>query len=122
MQTRRKIKKITIGTKTGNIKILNNKYKQNKQIVKISVNSKIFHLEIPLIGYFQVKNLFMAILAASTCGLNLNRILNQIHKIKPVSGRLECVASLNNNSNIVVDFAHTPDASRTKFNCIKKTI
>ena len=36
----------------------------------------------------------MAILAASTCGLNQNRILNQIHKIKPVSGRLECVASL----------------------------
>ena len=49
-----------------NIKILNNKYKQNKQIVKISINSKIFNLEIPLIGYFQVKNLFMAILAASS--------------------------------------------------------
>ena len=75
---KRKIKKITIGTKAGNIKILNNRYKQNKQIVKISINSKILNLEIPLIGYFQVKNLFMAILAASTCGLNQNRILNQI--------------------------------------------
>ena len=63
---KRKIKKITIGTKAGNIKILNNRYKQNKQIVKISINSKIFNLEIPLIGYFQVKNLLMAILAASS--------------------------------------------------------
>ena len=66
---RRRIKKITIGASSGNIKILHNKYKENKQIVKISANSKIFTLEIPLIGYFQIKNLFMAILAATCCGL-----------------------------------------------------
>jgi len=71
---RRRIKKITIGSNSGNLKILHNKYKQNKQVVKISINSKIFNLEVPLIGYFQVKNLFMAILAASNCGLNLNKI------------------------------------------------
>ncbi len=106
----RKIKKNTIGTTSGNIKILQNKYKQNKQIVKISIKSKIFLLEIPLIGYFQIKNLLMAVLAASRCGLSLNKIFNVIHKIKPVSGRLECVANLNNNSNIIVDFSHTPDA------------
>jgi len=117
---RRRIKKITIGSISGNLKILHNKYKENKQIVKVSINSKIFLLEIPLIGYFQVKNLFMAILAASTCGLNQNRILNQIHKIKPVFGRLECVANLNNNSNIIVDFAHTPDALEQSLIALKK--
>ena len=47
-------------------------------------------------------------------------ILNQIHKIKPVSGRLECVASLKNNSNIVVDFAHTPDALEQSLIALKK--
>ena len=77
-------------------------------------------MKVPLIGYFQVKNLFMAILAASNCGLNQNRIFNQIHKIKPVPGRLECVASLNNNSNIVVDFAHTPDALEQSLIALKK--
>ena len=117
---RRKIKKITIGSNSGNIKILYNKYKQNKQIVKISVNSKIFLLKIPLIGYFQIKNLLMATLAASSCGLNQNKIFNQINKIKPVSGRLECVAHLNNNSNIIVDFAHTPDALEQSLIALKK--
>ena len=120
ISSKRKIEKITIGTKTGKIKILNSKYKQNKQIVKISINSKVFNLEVPLIGYFQLKNLFMAILAASICGLNLTRILNQIHKIKPVPGRLECVASLNNNSNIIVDFAHTPEALKQSLITLKK--
>ena len=67
---RRRIKKITIGTHSGNIKILYNKYKQNKQIIKVSINSKTFLLKIPLIGYFQIKNLLMAVLAASCCGIN----------------------------------------------------
>ena len=105
-----KMKKITIGAKSGNIKILNTKYKHNKQFVEVSINSKNFTLEIPLIGYFQVKNLLMAVLAAINCGLDKNKIFDQIKKIKPVPGRLECVASLKNNSNIIVDFAHTPDA------------
>ena len=107
---KRKIKKMTIGVKSGDIKILKNRYNEDKQVVKILVNSKIYRLQIPLIGFFQIKNLLMAVLAASTCGLNLNKIFNQIHKIKPVSGRIECVAKLKNNSNIIIDFAHTPEA------------
>ena len=118
--SKKKIKEITIGTKTGNIKILDNKYKKNKQIVTISTNSEIFNLEIPLIGYFQLKNLFMAILAAINCGLDRNRIFKQIHKIKPVPGRLECVSALNNNSNIIVDFAHTPHALQQSLIALKK--
>ena len=52
----------------------------------------------------------MAVLAALNCGLNQKKIFSQIQKIKPTPGRLECVVSLPNNSNIIVDFAHTPDA------------
>ena len=117
---KRKIKKITIGSNSGNIKILDNKYKQNKQHVKISINSEIFNLEVPLIGYFQIKNLLMAVLAALSCGLNQSRIFTQIHKIKAVPGRLECVANLNNNSNIIVDFAHTPDALELSLIALEK--
>ena len=117
---RRKIKINTIGTESGNIKILYNKYKQNKQIIKIETDSKVYKLKIPLIGYFQIKNLLMAVLAASLCGLNKNKILMQIHKIKPVIGRLELVATLKNNSNLIVDFAHSPDALEKSLNSLKK--
>ena len=116
----RKIQKITIGNNSGNIKILYNKYIENKQLIKISIDSKIYTTEIPLIGYFQIKNLLMAALAASKCGLNINTIINQVNKIKPVSGRLECVSNLNNNSNIIVDFAHTPKALEQSLISIKK--
>ena len=116
----KKFKKITIGTNSGKLKIISNNYKKNKQIVKISIGLKKFELEIPLIGYFQLKNLFMAILAAVECGLNKNKIFNQIYKIKPVPGRLESVAKLSNNSNIIVDFAHTPDALEQSLIALKK--
>jgi len=117
---KRKIKQITLGSKSGNIKILSNRHKGNKQIVRILFNSKIFLLEIPLVGFFQVKNLFMAVLAALSCGLSKDKIFNQIHKIKSVPGRLECVKNLKNNSNIIVDFAHTPDALEQSLSAIKK--
>ena len=117
---KKNIKKVTIGSDSANIKILKNKYKQDKQIITFSTDQKVFSLEIPLIVYFQIKNLFMAILAAKTCGLKQNQILNKLHKIKPVPGRLECVARLNNNSNIIVDFAHTPDALEQSLIAIKK--
>ena len=116
----RKIKKNTIGFKSGNIKILNNSYNEKKQIIKIEINSKIINLKVPLIGYFQIKNLLMAVLAASHCGLNKEKILNQIQKIKPVPGRLECIATLNNKSNILLDFAHTPDALKQSLIALKK--
>ena len=99
---------------------MSNRYKKNIQKIKISINSKIYFLDIPLIGYFQVKNLLMSILAASLCGLKLDKILTQIHKIKPVLGRLECVSNLKNNSKIIVDFAHTPDALEQALIAIKK--
>tara|TARA_B100000029_G_scaffold216599_1_gene214405 strand:- start:2640 stop:5492 length:2853 start_codon:yes stop_codon:yes gene_type:complete len=118
---KRKMKIITIGTKTGNLKITNVNYRRKNQIVNFSINSKNFTLEIPLIGYFQLKNLFMAVLAASLSSrLSINKIASQLHKIKPVPGRLECVESLNHNSNIIVDFAHTPEALEQSLIALKK--
>ena len=107
---KKKLKKNTIGLKSGNIQILKNKYRHDNQIVKVSINSKIFITKIPLIGYFQIKNLFMAILAAIKSGANQNKIFDNLKKIKAVTGRLECISKLKNNSRIIVDFAHTPDA------------
>ena len=117
---KKKIKIITIGSNSGNLKILQNKYKNNKQIIKVLFNKVFFNLEIPLVGFFQIKNLLMAVLAAIDCGINKKRIFNQLSKIKSVPGRLECIASLKNNASIIVDFAHTPDALEQALIAIKK--
>ena len=116
----KRFKKFTIGSSSGFIQILNNKYYQNKQTIKININSKTFIFTTALVGYFQIKNLLMAVLAAHICGLSINKILNKINKIRPVSGRLECVENLNNNSHIIIDFAHTPDALEKSLIALKE--
>ena len=107
---KRKLKTVNIGNKSGYIKILSNKYIDDKQLIKISINSKTLFLTIPLVGYFQIKNLLMAVIAASNCGININKIFKRISKIKPVPGRLEIIKKLKNSSRIILDFAHTPEA------------
>ncbi len=107
---KRNLKKNTIGKSYDSIVILSNIYKKNKQLVKIKIRSKIFTIKVPLIGFFQIKNLLMAVLAAHVSGLSFEKIFKKIDKIKSVPGRLEHIKTLSNNSNIIVDFAHTPDA------------
>ena len=117
----KKLKLTTIGKNYGNIKILHNTYDGKNQIVTLSLKSKIIKLKIPLIGFFQIKNLLMASLAALNIGLNQNVILKHLHKIRPVPGRLECVASLKkSNLDIILDFAHTPEALEFSLKALKK--
>ena len=117
---KKKIKILSIGSKSPNIKILFTKYQDNKQIIKISINSKVYLFQTSLIGFFQIKNLLMAILAAISCGVKVKKIISKIHQIKSVSGRLECVAKLKNNSKVIVDFAHTPEALKQTLIALKQ--
>ncbi len=117
---RKNTKLLTVGKNSKNLKILDNKYDGEKQLIKIYFNSKVFNLEIPLIGYFQIKNLLLAVISALNCGLDEKRIFKKISKIKSISGRLECVSNINGDSKIIVDFAHTPDALEQSLIALKK--
>ena len=52
----------------------------------------------------------MACLAAEKSGLKFSKIISNINKIKPVEGRLQQINKIKNNSKVILDFAHTPDA------------
>ena len=117
---KRGIKISTIGSKFGDIIILKNKYEDDKQVIVISFKSKIFSFKVPLIGYFQIKNLLMAVLAASFSGANISKVFKSIKKIKTVPGRLEQISKQKNNSNIIIDFAHSPDALEQSLMALKQ--
>ena len=55
----------------------------------------------------------MAIIAAKYSGVSLNKILNTIPKLKPVEGRFEKIGKIKNQSKVILDYAHTPDALKT---------
>ncbi|MFL2886875.1 MAG: UDP-N-acetylmuramoyl-L-alanyl-D-glutamate--2,6-diaminopimelate ligase [Candidatus Pelagibacter sp.] len=110
------LKSLSIGSNNSNLKIIDHKFINLDQHVKFLYKNNIYKFSTKLIGKIQIKNLLMSILAASKSNLNLKNVLNSIKTVKPVPGRFEKVSNLKNNSIVILDYAHTPDALKV---CLK---
>ena len=110
---KRKININTISNKNSNLSIVSHKYYRGKQLIEIKYKNKIYNFQTCLEGKIQIKNILMAMLAAEKSGLIFKKIVNVIEKVKPVSGRLERLGVLKNNSKVILDYAHSPDALQT---------
>lgn len=64
-----------------------------------------------LIGSFNLHNLLAVICTACAEGYSLEEVLAATPTLRPVCGRMELVGS-NSDIQVVVDYAHTPDALR----------
>ena len=120
ISVKRKLKNYTFGSKKAFVSILNIQKIKNKKVVYFSLNKKKYSFETDLIGKVQVKNLLFAIIAAYLSKIKIKNILNSIHKIKPISGRLEKIGKIKNNSKVILDYAHTPEALKTALLNIKE--
>ena len=109
----------TISDKYGDLSIISHKYDGEKQLVKIKYKKKIYKFELNLIGKIQLKNVLFSMIASHLSNISFENIVNSTHKIKPVYGRLEKVGSIKNNSLVILDYAHTPDALKTCLQNIK---
>ncbi len=109
----KKLKLHTINDKKNNLELLSHNFKGEEQVLRIKLNSSIKDLNLNLIGKVQLKNVLMAIIAAKYSGVSLNKILNTISKLKPVEGRFEKIGKIKNQSKVILDYAHTPDALKT---------
>ena len=110
---KRKLKKYILGTEKSFISVLNIQKINDKKKIDFSFNNKRYSFKTELIGDVQIKNLMFAIVAAHLSKIKINDILKTIHKIKPISGRLEKIGNIKNKSNVILDYAHTSDALKT---------
>lgn len=69
------------------------------------------HLDSRLIGCFNVENLLAVTGALLAAGVPLNQIVKRLAQVPPVPGRMEQFGDAH-EPQIVVDYAHTPDALR----------
>ena len=110
------LKIFTIGTKKSSLEIIKHSYSDDKQIFQIKYKNNIYKVKINLIGKVQIKNILMAMLAAEKSNLKFKKIIKFASKIKSVHGRFEKIGYLKNNSKVILDYAHTPDALK---NCLQ---
>ena len=117
---KRKLNIETISNENSSLNVISHKYFKGKQLNKIKYKNRIYEFQTSLVGKIQVKNILMAMLAAEKSGLNFNQIVNIIDKIRPVSGRLEKIGIIKNNSSVILDYAHTPNALQTCLQNLKE--
>ena len=107
---RNKVKKklqLILQSKNNSFKILMSKPYGSKTKLKINCNNKIYNITVNLIGEFQIKNLFHAIMLSVSSGISIKKIIKVLPKIKPIEGRLNILK--NKNKTVCLDYAHTPD-------------
>ncbi len=109
----KKLKLHVLNGKKNDLKVISHSFKGEVQFLRIKLNNSIQDLNLNLIGKIQLKNVLMAIIAAKYSGVSLHKVLNTISKLKPVEGRLEKVGKIKNQSKVILDYAHTPDALKT---------
>lgn len=80
-------------------------------IFDIIYDGTIYHdIKINLVGRFQVMNILcaMGLCLGSSSNIKIDDILNIIHNIIPLNGRMEYIGSYN-HGNIYIDYAHTSE-------------
>ena len=117
---KRRLKKYTFGSSRSFIKIIKIQKINNQNQIDFTLNKKNYSFKTSLLGKIQIKNLMFAIIAAYLSNVKINKILKSIQKIKPINGRLENIGNLKNNSKIILDYAHTPNALQTVISNIKE--
>ncbi len=82
-----------------------------KEGIRVSIiyQKESFSFSLNVRAYFQIFNILSAAGLAIASGCNYNEVFSSLEKLKPVKGRFEPI-SINNHSNIIIDYAHTPEA------------
>lgn len=84
-------------------------YTQTTVNFKINYKKISKELNVNIPGKFTVYNILAAIGVCLGLGIDIKEILNLVSSIKRVPGRLELVKN-SANKNVIIDYAHTPDA------------
>ena len=111
----RGLKVITYGLQSGDLQVRNLKRLDDGFAVDLITPWGEGELRAPLIGDFNIHNALAVVAAVGAAGMPLADILAEFPNIQPVPGRMERVASEGQAAdgiNVLVDYAHTPDALR----------
>ncbi|MDB3886438.1 UDP-N-acetylmuramoyl-L-alanyl-D-glutamate--2,6-diaminopimelate ligase [Candidatus Pelagibacter sp.] len=112
----RNLKLFSLIDKKNNFQLLSHKFEGEFQLLDIKYKKSIHKIKLNLIGKVQLKNMLMAIIASIKSNISIKEIFNVLPKIKSVNGRFEKIGKIKNNSKVILDYAHTPDALKT---CLK---
>ena len=109
----KKIKKITYGfNKKADYRIINYHLTNSKTEFTIKYKNRIYEIQSPLLGKFNIYNLTAAIATVNSFGIDIEKIIEYIKKLEPISGRLN-VFKTKKKATLILDYAHTINATKS---------
>lgn len=84
-------------------------YRKNSVSFKVNFEKTCNEVNIKIPGKFTIYNVLATIAACYSMDMSIENIIKLLPNINPVPGRIELVEN-NLNKNVIVDYAHTPDA------------
>ena len=115
-----KLNTISEEKKNLGIKVIHHNFDGDNQIIYLKYKKLNFKFQIKLIGKVQLKNVLMALIAAEKSGINISNVIKSLNELKPIDGRLEKIGQIKNNSKVILDYAHSPDALRIVLENLKE--
>ena len=109
---------LTFGKRRSDLQIVKYKLFFNKTVIDFKYQKKIFRVVSPLLGEYNVYNLAAAITCLLILNYDINDIIKRISYIKSIPGRMERIVI--NDKLIIIDYAHTINATNEVLKYVKK--
>ena len=87
--------------------------------LKVVYQDKTWHIPLALAGTFQAMNAVAAAIMCHLSGLPLHDSLGSLAYLQSVPGRMQIVHGHPENAQIIVDYAHTPEALAAALNALR---
>ncbi|WP_083220056.1 UDP-N-acetylmuramoyl-L-alanyl-D-glutamate--2,6-diaminopimelate ligase [Hoeflea olei] len=110
---------MTVGRKGGFLSLKRVEHLRHKQIAEVHLDGRIFEVELPLAGDFQIANALVAAGMAIATGTSPDQAMAALDRLTGASGRLELVGSTPDGAPAYVDYAHKPDALRNVLEAVR---
>jgi UDP-N-acetylmuramoyl-L-alanyl-D-glutamate--2,6-diaminopimelate ligase len=100
----------TVGRKGDYLALKRVEHFRHKQIAEIHTEGRIFEVNLPLAGDFQISNALVAAGLAMSTGVDARTAMLALEKLQGAPGRLELVGQTPDGALAYVDYAHKPDS------------
>ncbi len=108
--TAAKLKVLTVGRKGDFIALKRVEHERRRQRAEVEHDGKIYEIDLPLAGDFQIANALVAAGLAISTGVAPATAFKALESLEGASGRLELVGSTKDGALAYVDYAHKPEA------------
>ncbi|NKB51823.1 MAG: UDP-N-acetylmuramoyl-L-alanyl-D-glutamate--2,6-diaminopimelate ligase [Rhizobiaceae bacterium] len=109
----------TVGRKGDYLCLKRLEQHRHAQIAEVVHEGRMFRVELPLAGEFQMANALVAAGLAISTGSDAAAVLASLESLKGASGRLELIGQTGDGAPAYVDYAHKPEALENVLKALK---